>query len=1617
MANHDLMLGQSHNLALRQNQQVVLGHDHNLGLTQNHDLELGQTHERHFGLGQVHDHDLGLGHSHDHELDLGQRHEQEGGVGHSYEHDNELGTDQKPGHGDNELALSENNELTVSENQEFDDSLALAVDDSQDMGIDPVRDLQHSQMIVSLPPVLQVRNSNPSYELAVGQEFPDVKSCRRALRDTAIALHFEMQTIKSDKTRFTAKCASEGCPWRIHAAKLPGVPTFTIRTIHETHTCGGISHLGHQQASVQWVANTVEQRLRENPNYKPKEILEEIHRAHGITLSYKQAWRGKERIMAAMRGSFEEGYRLLPQYCEQIKRTNPGSIALVYGNPTDNSFQRLFISFQASIYGFLNACRPLLGLDRTFLKSKYLGTLLLATGFDGDGALFPLAFGVVDEENDENWMWFLSELHNLLEINTENMPRLTILSDRQKGIVDGVEANFPTAFHGFCMRHLSESFRKEFNNTMLVNLLWEAAHALTVIDFEAKILEIEEISQDAAYWIRRIPPRLWATAYFEGTRFGHLTANIVESLNSWILEASGLPIIQMMECIRRQLMTWFNERREISMQWTSILVPSAERRVTEAIEYARTYQVLRANEAEFEVISREGTNIVDIRNRCCLCRGWQLYGLPCAHAVAALLSCRQNVHRFTESCFTVATYRKAYSQTIHPIPDKSLWKELSEGDPDANKAVQVIIYPPKSLKPPGRPRKKRVRAEDRGREKRVVHYDFPQNFQSSFLGFLPLSFSHKQCSIWPWIIDFIFGELDFDLFSDMGRGGTSSVSKKVSHRFTTALSSAFFEWLLLFMLFIDAVVSYLIKKFAHKCKLQTPCLLCSRLDHVFGKEKRKFYWDLVCNDHKLEISSLVYCHAHNKLVDVQGMCESCLFSFATINKSNAETYRLLVGKLGEDFDCSLEEDPSLENHELGCSTQRHCSCCNEPWMPKGYAKTSMQTRPIVFPTSEFDIPLPVSVEHGKHEQNRSGNVSASVKATHQRKNQHDPLSHVSYKELKIASDLESEVNSDAGGEEDGIIIQTHHLQRDLVDQHMQPESQTFTLSDDFPSEKFMDPVSALMPSIFISQPEPESTIIEDPLNTISVESTDSKHGLQEHNWEQAGCKFEPSTSSKLIYLDDIPLSSKDGEASIDVPIEMNLDSLDKDSPLSNPGEVPIQVSEKSKLISVDFLSSSTVNNEIPVEVPEEIKNLTIDNETPVEVPKESKHITIDDETPVEVPKESQHITIDDETPGEVTKESKHITINDETPVKVPMESKHISIDDVSPPDVVASSVEESKESSVMGIVEVEEIAEANCEEIHLSTEQPLPVPDSTVEENRVTNGTSIQALNSLDLSDAYKLAVGSKGRQLSGLLVEQWIGRDSSRLSEDLKVLLSQLSSRGMEQLMNDASPRIAASPKISVSPRISINSDDLKASDSSAFNGIEILQRRVSLERNESGLSIDGSIVSEIEGESVVERLKRQVEHDRKLLSALYKELEEERSASAVATNQAMAMITRLQEEKATLQMEALQHLRMMEEQAEYDMEALQNTNNILAEKEKEIQDLEAELELYRMKFPNEFLPYDTVNHSEANGIEEKASLRTEPDTEKTNISATGTMRNSILEALLKNTKGIVFSLVRNII
>lgn len=139
------------------------------------------------------------------------------------------------------------------------------------------------------------------------------------------------------------------------------------------------------------------------------------------------------------------------------------------------------------------------------------------------------------------------------------------------------------------------------------------------------------------------------------------------------------------------------------------------------------------------------------------------------------------------------------------------------------------------------------------------------------------------------------------------------------------------------------------------------------------------------------------------------------------------------------------------------------------------------------------------------------------------------------------------------------------------------------------------------------------------------------------------------------------------------------------------------------------------------------------------------------------------------------------------------------------------------------------------------------------------------------------------------------------------------------------------------------------------SVNSLGYLHKKLD-EKKESAVEeyLDGSVVSEVEaGDPVatIGRLKAALTAERKALSSLYAELEEERSASAIAANQTMAMITRLQEEKAAMQMEALQYQRMMEEQSEYDQDALQLLNELMNKKEKEKQELEKEVEVYQKK------------------------------------------------------------------
>jgi hypothetical protein len=277
----------------------------------------------------------------------------------------------------------------------------------------------------------------------------------------------------------------------------------------------------------------------------------------------------------------------------------------------------------------------------SIVTSLIVGILLAATAIDANGCLFPLAHAVVDAENDDNWPWFLQLLLTVVQshaIQSVINKTLVFLSDRQKGLLQGVERVFPGCPHGYCLKHLEGNFHKEFKNKNLLPFLWKAASATTQPVFDKALEDMASINPKAVPWLlEHAGSEHWAEIYFPGHRYGHLTSNIAESLNSWLLEAREKPILAMFEQIRHKLMGWFDSRRTLEDKTLGLLVAkSADYLQSVTNNRARRYRSVPSIPGVlYEVQSMETRRnyVVDLAKHSCTCSIWQSSGYPCGHAI------------------------------------------------------------------------------------------------------------------------------------------------------------------------------------------------------------------------------------------------------------------------------------------------------------------------------------------------------------------------------------------------------------------------------------------------------------------------------------------------------------------------------------------------------------------------------------------------------------------------------------------------------------------------------------------------------------------------------------------------------------------------------------------------------------------------------------------------------------------------------------------------------------------------------------------------------------------------------------------------------------------------
>src|SRR5579859_5825006 len=209
--------------------------------------------------------------------------------------------------------------------------------------------------------------------VSLGATFDSLQELKDTCKTYSVENAIEYKVLEANKTRYTIICKAEACPWCLHASSVQGSSLFRIKMYESEHSCFGLNHRGQAQASRAFIAKHIADKLKEEPFYRPVDIVKDVQRQLGVKITYSKAFTAKEHANEMNNGTHDTAYQALPKYCQDIIASNPNSVAILEKTP-ENKFHRLFICYGACSTGFVY-CRPLIGLDGTYLKHKYQGTI------------------------------------------------------------------------------------------------------------------------------------------------------------------------------------------------------------------------------------------------------------------------------------------------------------------------------------------------------------------------------------------------------------------------------------------------------------------------------------------------------------------------------------------------------------------------------------------------------------------------------------------------------------------------------------------------------------------------------------------------------------------------------------------------------------------------------------------------------------------------------------------------------------------------------------------------------------------------------------------------------------------------------------------------------------------------------------------------------------------------------------------------------------------------------------------------------------------------------------------------------------------------------------------
>ncbi|XP_057756256.1 uncharacterized protein LOC130975482 [Arachis stenosperma] len=396
---------------------------------------------------------------------------------------------------------------------------------------------------------------------------------------------------------------------------------WEIKRYNGSHTCtrATISQ-DHSKLDSNIVAEAIKPLVEVDPSIRVKSVIAEVRSKFNYTISYRKAWLAKQKAVESIFGGWEASYEALPIWFEAMCHKEPSAVVHFQTMPAyqgDDLVRNIRVLHQVfwSYYPFSQ---------------------------DGNNNIVPIAFAIVEGETSEAWHFFLSNLRQ----HVVRCDGVGLISDRHDSIRSAIDRSNgawspPRAFHMFCIRHIESNFLRKFKAPYLQKLIVNIGYSRTIREYETRYQRLREQGEAYTNWLDRIPREQYALAFDGGYRWGHMTTNLVECINSVLKGARNLPVTALVKAMFYRLNELFTRKRAEAQArinaghvFSEIVTSKlhANQRAAGNIQvscFDRQNEIFEVRECPSDV-----EYAVDLRQQRCDCGEFQVDRLPCRHVFA-----------------------------------------------------------------------------------------------------------------------------------------------------------------------------------------------------------------------------------------------------------------------------------------------------------------------------------------------------------------------------------------------------------------------------------------------------------------------------------------------------------------------------------------------------------------------------------------------------------------------------------------------------------------------------------------------------------------------------------------------------------------------------------------------------------------------------------------------------------------------------------------------------------------------------------------------------------------------------------------------------------------------